>query len=944
MLALHGTVEDIARLEAALESCGGDGRAAILAELSWYLRDRDTVRAAALAEEAARSRDPAVRARADLMRGHCAMVRAELPLARRLLDQSLKAFQALGDRRGEADLRLVETDFAQAVGDTARRMDQIERAEPIYRELGFEPGLVNAGIRRAHIYSQIGRVREGRELALDCLARAERLGDAAGQSLALFVLGCSAIERGEHNDAMAFLSRGLELAHEESLRFAEAACQATLAVACSRMGDQAGYLYWLDLAHASYAFLGRTQQIAYVLNSLGFLYTQLAEHGRARGYLDEAHALLRGQENTRTFALNRRYAGDLALALGDAAAAAETYRTGWLTAARLLQVDLQITCLRGLGIALSRLGQAEEARDALEQALTLSEETQSRVEGEIDTLRALAELYRSHRLSLPCGLGHASPAVAYLERALAVARGMDGYRIRPELHEELATAYEEAGDVMAALAQQRAALAASRAIFTAEADSRLRALQARLEMDRVRAVADAERARAEELEAGARTIALLGEIGQRITASLDAEQVFETLRANIGALLDTPVFGIALLRQEQKRIDFPYFVENGVRVETDSLPLDHPTSVAARCLREGREVLLVSPEQVRGAPITPGTSIDDPQTVLFHPLTANGRMLGVMTCQSYRPDAYSARDRDIVRTLASYGAVALANAEAFQALDRALTELRDAQALLVEREKMAALGQVVAGIAHEVNTPVGIALSAATGLGDAIRRVEERLAAGALRRSDLEELLADGREAAAMVERNARRASQLISSFKEVAVDQTSDQRRQFDLAAYLDEVVTSLGPRIRRSLSRVEIAAEPPLAVDSYPGAIAQIVTNLVINALDHGFTPGQGGTIRISARARPQGMVELAVSDDGRGFAADALARLFEPFFTTRRAAGNTGLGLHVAFNLAGGRLGGTLRAESPGGGARFVLSFPAVAPDRDPAAAPEPALTES
>ncbi|HYE50482.1 MAG TPA: ATP-binding protein [Azospirillaceae bacterium] len=944
MIALQGTMDDIARLEAALAAAGGaDAPAA--AELAWYLRDRDTVRAAALAQEALAHQaphgdpDPALAARARLTLAHCAMARVDVREARSLMERALEAFRAGGDARGEADLRLVEADLAQALGDTGARLRCLEEAEPLYTAAGFEPGRADAAARRAHVLGQLGRIQEARTLAAASLETARALGDAGCQAFCLFVLGAVALERGEHGEAVGLLTQGLEAAQVEQLRFVEGLCQSTLAVACSRMADQAGYLYWLDQAQATYAFLGRTQHVAYVLNSLGFLYTQLGDHTQARDFLEEAQALLRHQENSRTYALNRRYAGDLALALGRDADAAESYRTGWLTAARLFQADLQITCLRGLGIALSRQGDVEGARDALEQALRLSEETESRVEGEIDCLRAMAEFHRTH------GTPGSSPAVACLERALRVAQGMDGYRVRPELHEELAAAYEEAGDLPAALAQSREAMAAFRAIFNAEADARLRSLQARLDMDRVRAVADAEHRRAEELAAGARTIALLGEIGQRITASLEMEQVFETLRSNVMALLDAPVFGIALVRAGEGVIDFPYFVENGVRLGPMPLAIDHPTSVAAQSLREGREILIVEGERLDSAPMIAGTAGVRPRSVLFRPLVVGGRILGVMTCQSFRPDAYGAREVDIVRTLASYGAIALANAEAYQALDRALNELKDAQTRLVQQEKMAALGQLVAGIAHEVNTPVGIALSAATSLADGIGRIEAKLAGGALRRTDLEELLADGREAAGMIERNVRRASQLISSFKEVAVDQTSDQRRRFELGAYLEEIVTSLSPRIRRSGNKVEIDAAPGLAIDSYPGAIAQIVTNLVINAVDHAFGPERTGTIRLAARALPRDRVELTVADDGRGVPADALSRIFDPFFTTRRAAGNTGLGLHVAFNLANHLLGGGIRVESAeGAGTRFTVTLPRTAPVRtETSEQPEPALTD-
>lgn len=263
--------------------------------------------------------------------------------------------------------------------------------------------------------------------------------------------------------------------------------------------------------------------------------------------------------------------------------------------------------------------------------------------------------------------------------------------------------------------------------------------------------------------------------------------------------------------------------------------------------------------------------------------------------------------------------------------EAALAEAQKARRELMLAEQMAALGGLVAGVAHEINTPVGTALTAVTLLEERTRHFRALVESGQLRKADLARYLDMASETAALTLSNIQRAAALIQSFKQVAVDQTSDERRRFDLAAYVSEVVTSLTPQLRKSAATVALEIPEGIEMDSFPGALSQVVTNFIMNALTHAFAPGQekAAEIRISAAARGDGL-DLVVADNGRGMAAEILARIFEPFFTTRRGEGGTGLGLHIVYNLVTQRLGGTIDAQStPGAGTRFTVGLPVVAP---------------
>ena len=265
--------------------------------------------------------------------------------------------------------------------------------------------------------------------------------------------------------------------------------------------------------------------------------------------------------------------------------------------------------------------------------------------------------------------------------------------------------------------------------------------------------------------------------------------------------------------------------------------------------------------------------------------------------------------------------LATANTE----LTEAMARLSQAQEHLVQSEKMASLGGLVSGVAHEINTPVGIGVTAASHLEDRTRVMLEEFRAGALKRSRLEEFLGVCDESLRIILANLRRASDLIRSFKQVAVDRTTEARRVFRLREYLEQVLLSLRPRLKVTAVKVELDCDPDIEIDSYPGVLSQIMTNLVMNSLQHGYDPGQAGRIVISAMVEG-GRLRLVFADDGKGIAPEHLNKVFEPFFTADRKTGGTGLGLSIVYNLATRTLGGTiLVASAPGQGATFTLTIP-------------------
>jgi PAS domain S-box-containing protein len=260
-----------------------------------------------------------------------------------------------------------------------------------------------------------------------------------------------------------------------------------------------------------------------------------------------------------------------------------------------------------------------------------------------------------------------------------------------------------------------------------------------------------------------------------------------------------------------------------------------------------------------------------------------------------------------------------------QELERTVTSLRETQEQLVEAEKMASLGNLVAGISHEINTPVGVSVTSASSLKEEVSTLRHKFENGSMKRSELEGFFVHADQACNILLSNTERASALIRSFKQVAVDQSSDELRMINLRDYFDEILLSLHPKLKHASVIVVNKAAHGIEMLTHPGAIYQVMSNLVLNAVIHAYEPEQAGEIRIGAEIEGE-FVVLTCQDDGAGIAPQHLKRIFDPFFTTRRGAGGTGLGLNIVYNLVTAKLRGRISVDSQlHSGTTFTLRLP-------------------
>lgn len=287
-----------------------------------------------------------------------------------------------------------------------------------------------------------------------------------------------------------------------------------------------------------------------------------------------------------------------------------------------------------------------------------------------------------------------------------------------------------------------------------------------------------------------------------------------------------------------------------------------------------------------------------------------------------REDALQALNHALEdRVLARTQDLEAANAE----LTDAMLTLQRTQNELVQGEKLASLGRMVAGVAHELNTPIGNALTIGSTLAAHTRHMHRAMQANQLKRSELADFLHEGAEATQVLERALRQAGHLIASFKQVAADQQSEQRRPFDLATNIDEILAILRPGLRGTAITLESRVPVGIAMDSYPGLLAQVLSNLVTNAKVHAFEGQTQGQVLVTAQEQGE-QVSVSVRDNGAGIPEDIRSRIFDPFFTTRMGRGGTGLGLSIVHSIVTQGLGGSIRVDyavTPG--TCFVVTIP-------------------
>ncbi|NDP39002.1 MAG: diguanylate cyclase [Rhodoferax sp.] len=679
--------DEVDLLERSLAALHGTSRLAPLVTLAWHLRQRDCARALALADEAqallalsAQGRESQrLAARLMLLRAEVKLMFADLPAAQQLGQAAMTAFAGVQDPLGQGDVSWLRASIATDRGDGDQITACLNQALIHYRA-GGDLLRTDAALARSLIYAAFR----------DPAVTAVRLQHQFPANLMRAAGVTPWVETAQANVAGLTNDPGRSIRHDLAAyhgaldigQIRAALVSVNNAVeAFTLLGDLDAALEWMESALALARSTGWPASVGVCLMQMGDVMRLMTRHDEAKRYLQEALVVMAPVAGSRNYEQVLGNLGQLALDMGDFAAALAWFSQFEEHVQAHQAPDLLIKAWRGQASSLFHLGRPDEASVKAQAALALARE-HGNAEGQIQALRILAKVQSTD----------SATTLDYLNQALEVAATIDGYSAAPGLLYQVAAADAASGNFRAAYDNALAANAARNRMHSEEAQKRVLAMQIRQQLERARSETETHRQLAATLKETAATLETLGVIGREITASLDAQAVFEALHAHVNRLLDATFFAVYLLAPDHKSLGTAFGIEAGAPLPVSTVALDHPTSMFARCARERQEVMIGREPGVADPNLIPGTLPCLSQ--LCFPLIAGERLLGAISVQSPRAQAYGEREHAIFRTLCAYGAIALDNASAYDVAhaaqkraDQALVELRQTQTQLLAQNR-----------------------------------------------------------------------------------------------------------------------------------------------------------------------------------------------------------------------------------------------------------------
>ncbi|MES2300162.1 MAG: ATP-binding protein [Pseudomonadota bacterium] len=741
--------DEVERLRTALRDAAPARPIALLLALAWQLRQRDTTGALQLADdiEAALScggpgladtEASRTMARLHLIRAEAHWLQGALELAEAQIALAEARFHALGDDTGCGDVHWLIVFTINERGDTRRSAQEAQAAVKRYERAGDAQRCALAGALLPFRVAVFDPPAAQRLLDAEIGAQAGERHPALATWLSSSMGRCAELAS-DYGAAAKWFAQGYQGALASGQLRQAIVCATNVSENFMYLHDHASALEWVERALELARETKWPFMIGLGLSSAGEILRAMDHAASAQAMLLEACDLMLPTKGSRNYARLVTELGKVTLDLGEHARALDWFAQAEAVQRGLNATDELVGALHGRTLALKGLARLDEAL-----ALALDTLATSRALGyinrQIDFLQIVADLRRQLPAAAPAGAA-TDTTLGCLSEALALAAAIEGYIVPVRLLEQVAAEHADAGDFAKAYRVALAAGLSREKLQGRDAAKRAIALHVKFDTEKARTeaahhrqLAAAQALRADTLLDANETLETLGAVGQEITANLDHPAILNALDRHVHALLETSSFVVYLMDVPANCLRSVLRVEAGRALPVESIELGQTHRYAARCALEQREIALelipgvLDPSHVSGT-----LSI---LSALFRPLMINGRLIGVMTVQSPVPRAYQTRERLIFKALCAYGAIALSNAQAYDSAEKARAEtalaievLKQTQTQLVQSEKMASLGQLVANVAHELNTPIGAIKSSGQNIVVALTQLLQSLPA-----------------------------------------------------------------------------------------------------------------------------------------------------------------------------------------------------------------------
>jgi signal transduction histidine kinase len=955
-MIFFASTEEVEQMEADLASAEGAARLPHLLALAWQMRQRDCARALALADETEELQSKFDIAslvgqglRLMLIRGEVKWLFGELDAAQSLAQAALQGFSNLQDVLGAADAHWLLAWVAWDRGNMARTETELEAMA--YACTGVDPVRLIAAQAAFARVSAFSNVTAAKALWSQYFASSTTMHPAARCWIEEFFRAV-AEQTSDHVNDIMHLSQNYALALATGQIRRAMSAAAFIGNAFNDLNDYHSALEWMQRGLALAREKGWPGMIANALTCTAETLRRLRRFDQADQLLQEALSLLSSMSESRQYAFVLKCHGDVELARTRYASALAAFQLLEQRGVALRQPDLQFMALCGCAQAWLELGQPQAALQAAHNALSWAK---ANPEGQVNVLRVLAAIHIRYKLPDPAEMTAASAALHYLQQAQSTARSIENYSMPYALLESLAQEYARQGDYEDAWQWGQQAAQAREESHSREANNRVQAMQLSYQTEREQAEEAhrrelaSEAKRVEILQQTSETLEHLGAIGQEITAHLDAQHVFDALHQHIHHLFDVTGFAIYLMNPDGVSLNATFAEVDDRELEPWTVYIDDITSNCARCARERREILVNDNNQSGIAPRQMPGSHQIANSMLFAPLLLADKVMGVMTIQSTRHNAYTwgAREQMILRTLCAYTAIALSNADAHSKLAQAHRQLQETQQQMVLQGKMAGLGTLTAGVAHEINNPTNFVHVAAQNQREDIAEFKHFLD-DMIEAEDAPEIVEgiNGRfgklsNGVITMLNGTERIKGIVRDLRSFTRLDQADKK-----AVRLSECLGSTLNLVRTSwLEKVEFVtdfADDP-EIECWPALLNQVFMNLLVNGCqaieertsqmaatggDDEATPAPAVRGKLWLRLHIDALHNNAVIDfEDSGVGMDALtqARIMEPFYTTKEVGKGTGLGLSIAFGIVE-KHGGSLNFRSVAGvGSCFTIRLP-------------------